>query len=68
MFRFHPPLPEGLYRDLREELWLRHRRKKAHNKAIARFAAENAGSPMDHDPELEAASIEHLLAANARKD
>jgi len=84
MRNFHLPLPEEVYRDLREEavrtsrpatalarqaieLWLRHRRKVARHEAIAAFAAENAGSPLDLDSELEAASLEHLLAAQEGK-
>jgi len=46
------------------ELWLRHRRKVARHQAIAAFAAEHAGTPLDLDTELEAASIEHLIATN----
>jgi hypothetical protein len=78
MRNFHLPLPEEVYRDLREEatrasrpatalarqaieLWLRHRQKVARHEAIAAFAAENAGSPLDLDTELEAASLEYLL-------
>jgi plasmid stability protein len=78
MHNFHLPLPEDVYRDLREEaarrgrpatalarqaieLWLRHRRKVARQEAIAAFAAENAGSSIDLDIELESASLEHLL-------
>ena len=43
------------------ELWLRHRRKVARHRAIAAFAAKHAGSTLDLDPQLEAASIEHLM-------
>jgi hypothetical protein len=84
MRNFHLPLPEDVYRDLREEaararrpatvvarqaikLWLRHRRKVARHEAIAAFAAENAGSPLDLDTDLEAASLEHLLAKHGDK-
>jgi len=84
MRNFHLPLPEEVYRDLREEasrssrpatvlarqvieLWLRHRRKVARHEAIAAFAAENAGSTLDLDTELEAASLEHLLATQEDK-
>jgi predicted transcriptional regulator len=79
MRNFHLPLPDELYRDLREEatrssrpatalarqaieLWLHHLRKVARHQAIAAFAAEHAGTPLDFDAELEAASCEHLLA------
>jgi predicted transcriptional regulator len=72
MPNFHVPLPDDVYRDLREEaarsnrpatalarqaieLWLHHRRRIARHEAIAAFAAENAGSPLDLDTELEAA-------------
>ncbi len=84
MHNFHLPLPDEVYRDLREEaarsnqpatalarqaigLWLRHRRKVVRHDAIAAFAAEHAGSRLDLDPELEAASLEHLLATNEGK-
>jgi len=83
MYKFHLPLPDEVYRDLREEaartgrpatalarqaieLWLRHSRKVARHEAIAAFAAENAGSPVDLDTELESASLEHLIAKPAR--
>lgn len=43
------------------ELWLRQNRKAARHDAIAAFAAACAGTPMDLDPDLEAASVEHLV-------
>jgi hypothetical protein len=43
-------------------MWLRHRRKVARHQAIAAFAAENASTALDLDSEMEAASIDHLLA------
>jgi predicted transcriptional regulator len=81
---FHVPLPDEVYRDLREEAartnrpatalarqaieqWRHNRRRVARHEAIAAFAAENSGGPLDLDTELEAASVEHLLAANRRK-
>ena len=84
MRNFHLPLPEEVYRDLREEaersnrpatavarqaieLWLRHQRKVVRHKAIAAFAADNVGGPLDLDAELEAASIEFLLSADEDK-
>ena len=80
MHNFHLPLPEQVYRDLRDEaersqkpatavarqaieLWLRHRKRVARHQAIATFAAQNAGGPLDLDPDLERTSIEFLLAA-----
>lgn len=45
------------------ELWLRYRRRVARHHAIAAFAAEYAGTSLDLDRELEAASIEHLIEA-----
>jgi predicted transcriptional regulator len=47
--------------------WLHDRRKVARHETIAAFAAENAGSSLDLDTELEAASLEHLLAAKRNK-
>jgi len=43
------------------QAWLRQRRKVARCQAIAAFAAESAGTPLDLDVELEAAAAEHLL-------
>jgi hypothetical protein len=84
MRNFHLPLPERVYRDLREEaerssrpatalarqaieIWLRHRRKIVRHEAIATFAAEHAGSPLDLDSDLEGASIDHLLESKENK-
>lgn len=81
MPNFHVPLPDKVYRDLREEaarsnrpatalarqaieVWLHHRRRLARHEAIAAFATEHAGSPLDLDTELEAASEEYLLSTN----
>ena len=44
------------------EIWLRHRRRLIRHQGIAAYAAEHAGSVLDLDSQLEAASIEHLLA------
>ena len=77
MRNFHLPLPDEVYRDLREEAqrssrpatavarqaierWLQHRRKVARHEAIAAFASAHAGTPLDLDTDLEAASIDHL--------
>jgi hypothetical protein len=49
------------------ERWLHDRRRVARHEVIAAFAAENAGSSLDLDIELEAASVEHLLATNRNK-
>ena len=84
MPNFHVPLPDGVYRDLREEAerssrpatvlarqaieqWLHDRRRETRHAAIAAFAAENAGSPLDLDAELEAASVDLLLATKRNK-
>jgi hypothetical protein len=42
------------------EEWLRQRRKAERHRAIAAYAAEQAGSRDDLDPELEAAAVEQL--------
>ena len=42
------------------ELWLRQNRRAARHQAIAAFAAESAGTKVDLDTDLEAASAEHL--------
>ncbi len=43
------------------EAWLRDRRKEARYQAIASFAREFGGTELDLDPQLEAATVEHLL-------
>lgn len=72
---FHLPLPEELYRSLRNEAlstrkpatvlarhaieaWLRQRKRAALHDAITAYATEQAGSPADLNPGLEAASLE----------
>jgi len=47
------------------ELWLRQNRRVARHQAIAAFAAECAGTPLDLDPDLEAAAVEYLVAPEA---
>jgi hypothetical protein len=49
------------------ELWLRERRKAARYEAIASFASEHAGTALDLDTDLEAASVEHLIATGEGK-
>ena len=44
------------------EYWLRHRRRLARHQEIAAFAGKHAGTLVDLDPDIEAASIEHLMA------
>ncbi len=41
--------------------WLREQSRKARHEAIAAYAAEMAGTPLDLDAELESAAISHLL-------
>jgi hypothetical protein len=43
------------------DLWLKQQVRKARHDAMAAFAAENAGTALDFDAELEAAGAEHLL-------
>ena len=50
----------GLAREAIES-WLRQRHREALREAISDYAARHAGSDIDLDEELEAASIEHLL-------
>jgi predicted transcriptional regulator len=49
------------------ELWLSYRRKAARHEAIAAFAAAHAGTGLDLDSALEAASIEHLVHGEERR-
>ncbi len=44
------------------ETWLKRREKDEVHASIAKYAAEHAETPVDLDSDLEAASIEHLLA------
>jgi hypothetical protein len=46
--------------------WLRQQARQARHDAIAAYAAEMAGTEFDLDPDLEAASIEHLLQTDRR--
>ena len=41
--------------------WLREQERKARHAAIASYAAEMAGTPLDFDAEMEAAASEHLI-------
>ena len=43
------------------DFWLKQQTLKARHEAIARYAAEMAGTDADLDTELEAAAIAHLL-------
>ncbi len=43
------------------ESWLRQRHREALREAISDYAARHAGSNIDLDEGLEAASVEHLL-------
>jgi len=43
--------------------WLQQRQRKRLNEEIAHYALAEAGGVYDLDPDLEAASVEHLLAA-----
>jgi hypothetical protein len=49
------------------QTWLAARRKAARKQAIAAYAAEMAGTKLDLDPELEAASLELLFEREPRK-
>ena len=43
------------------DFWLRQQMRKARHDEIAAFAADAAGTSLDLDDDLEAASIEHLV-------
>lgn len=47
--------------------WLRERRRADMHRAIAAYAEECAGTRLDIDSDLEAASVEYLLSAEDRK-
>ena len=42
--------------------WLQHQRKAALHERIRAYATQHAGTPVDLNPELEQAAVEHLLA------
>lgn len=42
------------------DLWLREHLRRARHDAIAAYAAEAAGTSLDLDADLEAATVEHL--------
>lgn len=42
-------------------LWLKQQKRKALHRAIAAYAAEQAGTSFDVDADLEAAGVEHLM-------
>lgn len=44
--------------------WLREQFRRTRQDAIARYAAEMAGTRLDLDPELESAAIERLLKSD----
>jgi hypothetical protein len=48
------------------EDWLRQRRRAEIHEGIARYVAEMAGTGVDLDPALEAASLEHLADSEQR--
>ena len=43
------------------DAWLRQQSRKARQDAIAAYATEMAGTPLDLDTDLESAGIEHLV-------
>lgn len=49
------------------EAWLHERRKTVLREAIAAYAAEHAGTPVDLDPALEAAGLEAVRTRRRRR-
>jgi hypothetical protein len=49
------------------DVWLKQQARKTRKSAIAEYAAQFAGTGMDLDPDLEAATIEHLAGAEKRR-
>jgi hypothetical protein len=45
------------------DCWLRQQFRKTRQNAIAAYAAQVAGTPLDLDSDLESAAIEHLVKA-----
>ena len=43
------------------DFWLRHELRRARHEAIAEYAADMAGTPLDLDAHLEAAGVDHLV-------
>jgi hypothetical protein len=46
------------------DAWLAHKGRPSLTDEIAAYARRNAGTEFDLDPDLEAASVEHLLASD----
>ena len=49
------------------DCWLQEQSRKARQEAIAAYAAEMAGTPLDLDAGLESAAIEHLVKTGKAK-
>jgi hypothetical protein len=49
------------------DFWLRQQLRRQRDEAIAAFAAEAAGTPLDLDSTLEAAGIDHLRKMNKER-
>ena len=49
------------------DAWLKDQARKARHDAIAKYAAELAGTKLDLDRDLESAGIEHLVKAAKAK-
>jgi hypothetical protein len=48
------------------DLWLRQQMRRSRHDAISSYAAKMAGTPLDLDPDLAAAGIEHLARTGRR--
>jgi hypothetical protein len=48
--------------------WLRQQFKRTRHEAIAAYSAEMAGTPLDLDPDLESAGIDHLMKTGQEKE
>jgi hypothetical protein len=48
--------------------WLRQQFKRTRHEAIAAYSAEMAGTPLDLDPDLESAGVDHLMKTGQEKE
>lgn len=48
--------------------WLRQQFKRKRHEAIAAYSAGMAGTPLDLDPDLESAGIDHLIKSGQEKE
>lgn len=61
-----PKVPAAVLACEAIDFWVWQQMRKTRHDAIAAYAAEAAGTSHDLDPDLETASVEHLISAGKR--